>query len=151
MGHAQGVEDALLGELGQRLGRHLLHHHRQQGVAAVAIEEPIAGREVQLGLLKQQAGDIAVSDHVVGPPSGEVQQVPLVTHAARVMQQLADRHHLAKVMQLRKVFADVVVQRQFSILDDEADREGGKLFGRPRLGNTVAGELGTPYSRLAAP
>ena len=74
--HAQGVEDVLLRKLGQRLARHLLHYHREQGVAAVAIEELVARREVQLGLLKQQAGDIIVRDHVVKPPSCEEQEVP---------------------------------------------------------------------------
>src|SRR5215813_9998044 len=92
--HAQGVEDALLRKLGQRLARHLLYHHREQSVAAVAIEKSIAGREVQLGLLKQQAGDILVGDLVLKPPSCEEQEIRLVPYAARVMKQLADRDHL---------------------------------------------------------
>jgi hypothetical protein len=88
----------------------------------------IAGREVKLGLLKQQAGDIIVCDHVVKPPSGKGKKFPLVPYATCMMKQLADRDHLAEIV-YRKVFAHVVVQRQFSILDEQVDREGRKLLG----------------------
>ena len=50
VGHAQRLEDALVGELPERLAARAVHDHREERVAAVGIQVPLARREVELPL-----------------------------------------------------------------------------------------------------
>ena len=103
-------------ELPERLPGHALDDHRRQRVPHVAVEVPIAGREIQIPLPAGEAENVVVGNDVVHPPAGERQQAPLIAQAARVQQQVSDGNRLAEVVHLGQMLADVIVERQLAVL-----------------------------------
>ena len=127
--HGQGAEDAVLAKLWKRFTRHSGDHFGGERIAAIGVEVARARNEVQLLLVKQQSQDLFLGDHVIQAPAGQGQRLPLVTDAARVLEQLAQGNRVFVIRQLRQVFVNLVLQRQLALLFEEHERHGRELFG----------------------
>ena len=71
-------------------------------------------------------------DHIVKPPSRHAQQGPLIAQSACVVDQVPDRDLFAEVRHIRQVLAYVVIKREFSLIRQQRDGEGRKLFRNRR-------------------
>jgi len=107
--HAQGKKHSLLEEVVEPHPRDPLHHLGHEGVAHVGVEVLGARLEIQLPLALHELQDLLPGDHVVDPPSGLDQQLPLVADPRRVGGELAKGHRSTQIRQLRKVGVELVI------------------------------------------
>ena len=70
-----------------------------------------------------------LGDHIIKPGSGHGQQLPLIAHAAGMVEEVPDGDLFLYVGPPGKVFPDVVVQVQFSLPRQQHDGIGCELFG----------------------
>ena len=109
------------------LAGHLFDHHAEQDVAGVVVAVGRAGREVE------RVGGDELDDRV-GRQFGVPGFLPLgragiAMDARRVIQQLVDRNAFPVQRELRHVLREVVVELQFTLVDEPHDRGGGELLG----------------------
>src|ERR1041384_2799209 len=129
VGHAEGPEDPLGGEVGERLPAHPLHQNGEQEEAGVAVENLGARLEVG-GLLADQNGErIAVVGHGLFFDAAPLQEVDVVPETAGVVQQMPDGDRLRVARDFRQELLDLVVERELSLLRQQHHRHGGELFG----------------------
>ena len=67
------------------------------------------GLEVELLLPSHQSGHVVRGEHVVRSPPGDAQELPLITDAAGVMAQLAERDRSSQVGHVVQVRLYLVV------------------------------------------
>jgi hypothetical protein len=130
--HAQWLEDPCLGEGAQRLPRDALHDQGEQGVGRVRINDLGAGFEVEASLSRQCPEYVGLGVEVVSTPPRQIEDLALLAQAAGVVDQVRDRDRPTVVGNLRQVLADVVIQRQKAVLNEQSDRECGELLGDRR-------------------
>ncbi len=127
--HAQRLEDALPGEVGQGFSAGPRDDLAQQDVVRVTVgvlrardEVESMGAENHFQLVLRAAG--------IGEfPAGEDGQPVGGPDAAGMVDQVADGHRLSVVGQLGQMPVDFIVQREFAILGQEQDAGGGELLG----------------------
>ena len=128
--HAERLEEALLAEVVERLARHSLHHHAQQGEGGVVVEELVARLEVQLLVAAHQLEDLVHRvDRAGGGAARQRQHRPLAAQAARVVQEVADEDRRPEVGELRHVLPHRVVERQLAVERQQHDGGRGELLG----------------------
>ncbi len=127
--HAQGPEELRLRIVAQGLSRDALDCERQQRVARVAVEAFLTRGEVQLLLPSYQGENVALGDHIIHPPAGQSQQVPLVPQPAGVMDQVAQRDRLPEVRHFGHMPPNVIVERELALLGQQEDRHRSELLG----------------------
>ena len=114
--HAERLEDVLVGKHSQRLPAHTSDDHTQQHITRIAVRILRARFEADVLLPREDLQDELFVVIAVGGKSGESDQWPIVADAAGVVQQMPDRDRVGVLGYLRYVFADVIVERQFSLL-----------------------------------
>ena len=118
--HAEGLEDALVGELAQRLPAHALDDRTEQCEAGVAVEILGARHEVERLLTRHHVEHVALGDTVfVEAAAREVQEVPLVAQSARMREKMPDRDRVAVIPDFREIFPNVVIERQLAVANEE--------------------------------
>jgi hypothetical protein len=127
--HPQRREDAALHPRREGLARGAGDDLRQQRVPHVGVHVLGTGREVEFALLPEELEDVVPRDHVVQPPPGQRQQLPLVAEPAGVVDQVPQRDRVPEVGDLRHPPPHVVVQRERPLLRQQRRREGGELLG----------------------
>ena len=142
VGHAQRLEDMVLGEVGERLAADPRDDDGEQVVVAVAVEIMAAGREVQFLLARDDVQHVLiVGGAAVARPALDRGDRTPVAQAAGVVQQVADRDRGAVIGHFRHDLADVIVQRQLAGMGQHQGRGGGELLGvRSGLEDAVRGE-----------
>src|SRR5260221_8003450 len=128
--HTERLENIRGGEFWKRLAADALHDNRQKEESRIAVK-PLAARfEVQILLANNHAKCVFVGGDAINVYAGEFKQREIIAKAARVVQQIQQRDLVAILRQLRDVFVNVVVHREFSLLLEKQDARAGDLFLR---------------------
>jgi hypothetical protein len=127
-GHAERLEDVrvCVGREG-RAGRPF-DDEREQRVARVRVEMPVAGHRVERLLAGDNPQDRLVVEGVLVAPPGKCHQRVDIPQAARVMDQVPDGDRPPVVRQLRHVCPHVVVGSELALPDREGGRHRGELL-----------------------
>jgi hypothetical protein len=125
--HAGGGEEVLAEELLVRLAREFLDEMAEQDVAAVAVVEALAGRELKRLVAEALEG--------FGDGRREAARLPVLgergeaRHAGGVRQEVVDGDGLPRLGALRDVLADRVRDGEPAALLQEEDGRGRELLG----------------------
>ena len=143
MGHAQGLEDPLLGEGVERFSADLLDDLAEQEVAGVGIGEFPAGGIVELLLAQDDVARFLDGRAVrLRPESGEGQQAVVITDPAGVMDQVVDRDRLLISPHPGEELADVVGRADLPFPDEDGDAGGRELLGDRADVEDLGGRIG---------
>ncbi|MNV29100.1 hypothetical protein D3C71_1203130 [compost metagenome] len=126
--HRQRFEQALAQPLRQRYAQHPLQHHGEHAVAAVVVDELLAGLEVLL-VLPALVLECAFTGHD-GHPIRKQREIEIVTRPTRVVHELTQRTGTLARRQLRQPSADRLVDRQRAFIAKQQRQSTGEVLGR---------------------
>src|SRR5215472_2910714 len=127
--HPERLENVFFREPRKRLACRAADHYAHQKVIGVAVEEFIARSEVKRFLSREQIEQFACRMDVLGVPASEKEQAQDVSEAAGVMQHFAQRDGFAVRGNFWDILADVVIEREESLLGGENHAGCRELLG----------------------
>ena len=128
-GHSQRVKNPLFEKSVEAHTGHPLHDLSQQHEVGVTIAVPGFRLEVQTGLAAQQLSQILLGDGIHITDTAVIHQLQHIPQTTDLVHQRPHPHGFRKRHQIGDILADIVIQRQFSILLQQQNGHSSKLFG----------------------
>ncbi len=128
-GHSQGTKHILFHKLRESLSADPLHNFGQQDKGRVVVVVLRSRGSLQLLLTLQHFDDLPAPKLIFALPASHGHEVIHLPESVGMVEHVFEFNHLAQVGQFGNMLAHIVLQRQLSLLFQQQDGRGSKLFG----------------------
>src|SRR6185295_19479789 len=127
--HAERLEHPPGEKRVKGLAAHARHDLREQKVTAGAVRIMRAGRKIERALMAEKPEDLAAGDDVLLVQPLEEEEQVIITNPARMVKEMFEGDAFAEIRQLRDVLSHIVIERDFSVGNEQEHGGGRELLG----------------------